>query len=105
MPDATANADRKSLGRYYNASQFRLDSWNQLKNACLRLAEGRVRDRDKALIHDMLDQLGPFEEYWAFPGHHNLAMLRRLYETDDFERLAIMSTRIVGALMSDSYRR
>jgi len=105
MPDATANADRKSLGRYYNATQFRLDSWNRLKNACLRLAEGRVRDRDKALIHDMLDELGPFEEYWAFPGHHNLAMLRRLYETDDFERLATMSTRIVGALMSDSYRR
>ena len=105
MPDATANADRKSLGRYYNASQFRLDSWNKLKNACLRLAEGRARDRDKTLIHDMLDQLAPFEEYWAFPGHHNLAMLRRLFETDDFEKLATMSTRIVGALMSDSYRR
>jgi len=105
MPDATANADRKSLGRYYNASQFRLDSWNRLKNACLRLAEGRARERDEALVRDMLEQLAPFEEYWAFPGHHNLAMLRRLFETDDFERLATMSTRIVGALMSDSYRR
>ncbi len=105
MPDATANTDRKSLGRYYNASQFRLDSWNRLKNACLRLAEGRARERDEALVRDMLEQLAPFEEYWAFPGHHNLAMLRRLFETDDFERLATMSTRIVGALMSDSYRR
>jgi arginine/lysine/ornithine decarboxylase len=105
MPDATANADRKSLGRYYNASQFRLDSWNRLKNACLRLAEGRARERDEALVRDMLEQLAPFEEYWAFPGHHNLAMLRRLFETDDFERLATMSTRIVGALMSGSYRR
>jgi len=105
MPDATADNERKSLGRYYNASQFRLDSWNRLKNACLRLAEGRVSDRDEALVRDMLDQLAPFEEYWAFPGHHNLTMLRRLFETRDFERLATMSTRIVGALMSDSYRR
>ena len=105
MPSAAVETERTSLGRYYNASQSRMDGWNRLKNICLRLAEGRERDRDKGLIRELLDQLAPFEEYWAFPGQQNLALLRRLFEAGDFETLAKMSTRIVGALMSDSYRR
>ncbi|MDH3194534.1 MAG: ornithine decarboxylase, partial [Acidimicrobiia bacterium] len=105
MPDAAAETERTSLGRYYNASQFRQDGWNRLKNVCLRLAEGRKRKRDGALVRELLDQLAPFEEYWAFPGHQNLALLRRLFEANEFEKLATVATRIVGALMSDSYRR
>ena len=105
MPSADAETERTSLGRYYNASQSRLDSWNRLKNICLRLAENRDRKGDKTLIRELMDQLAPFEEYWAFPGQQNLALLSRLFESGEFDTLAKISTRIVGALMSDSYRR
>ena len=105
MPNATTETERTSLGRYYNASQFRLDGWNRLKNICLRLAEGREREDDGARIGELLDQLAPFEEYWAFPGGQNFDQLRQLFEAGEVEKLATMSKRIVGALMSDSYRR
>lgn len=105
MPNTVAKTERKSLGRYYNASQNRLDGWNRLKNICLRMGEGRVSEKDGKTLRELLDELAPFEEYWAFPGHHNFTLLRRLFESGDYEKLAAVSTRIVGALMSDSYRR
>ncbi len=105
MPDEVNAAQRVSLGRYYNASQFRVDSWNKLKNITLRLAEGRERPDDFAQAKALLDELAPFETYWAFPGHHDFRQLYHLIEARDITHLTRAVSGIVGALMSNSYRR
>ena len=69
MPDDVAKNKGVSLGRYYNQTQSRVDTWNQLKNITLRLVEGRERPDDFAKCKVLLDELAPFETYWAFPGN------------------------------------
>ena len=49
MPDKDGSSDRISLSRYYNASQFRIDTWNELNIVTQRLADGRGRDGDKII--------------------------------------------------------
>ncbi|MBO6949256.1 MAG: aminotransferase class I/II-fold pyridoxal phosphate-dependent enzyme [Rhodospirillales bacterium] len=105
MPDEGAKTKGVSLGRYYNATQFRVDTWNKLKNIVLRLAEGRERPDDYAQAKALLDELAPFETYWAFPGHHDFRQLYHLLDTKDVRTLSRAVSRIVGAMMSSSYRR
>lgn len=105
MPNEKIGPKGVSLGRYYNASQHRIDTWNKLKNITLRLVEGREKkgDHDKAV--DILNDVAPFESYWAFPGHQDFQHLVTLLENQDYRTLSRAVSRIVGALMSNSYRR
>ena len=105
MPKEKIGPKGVSLGRYYNASQHRIDTWNKLKNITLRLLEGREKtgDHDRAL--DILNDVAPFESYWAFPGHQDFKHLFVLLENQDYRTLARAVSRVVSALMSNSYRR
>lgn len=105
MPDNNGSAERVSLSRYYNASQFRIDTWNELKNISHRLAHGGARDNDKNLARETLDQLAPTEMYWAFPGDYAFQQLYRLLDAGEFGTLARVVWRCVGGLMSGLYRR
>lgn len=105
MQDEGPHARGVSLGKYYNASQFRADTWNKLKNITLRLAEGRERPDDITKARAILDELSPMETYWAFPGFHDFRQLYHLLETRDIPTLSRAVQRIVGGLMSSSYRR
>ncbi len=105
MPDKDGSSDRISLSRYYNASQFRIDTWNELKIVTQRLADGRGRDDDKKKARNYLDDLAPTEMYWAFPGDQAFQQLYRLLYDDDFAALASTVSRCVGGLMSGLYRR
>jgi len=105
MPDEGAKTKGVSLGRYYNATQLRVDTWNQLKNITLRLVEGRERADDYAKAKSLLDELAPFETYWAFPGLHDFRQLYHLLENRDARTLGRAVSRIVGAMMSGTYRR
>ena len=105
----TGSAPRASLGDYYNASQFRVDTWNRFKILTSRLERGQVSRpgieplRQQARV--ALDLLSPIESYWAFPGRVAFNQLRRLLDNEDYSDLARAAARIVRALMSNSYRR
>jgi len=105
MPDEAAGPEGTSLGRFYSASQFRADTWNRLKTITKRLADGGTRDGDRDRAREILDLLAPVETYWAFPGQQDFHALGRLLDAGEFHHLARASGRIVGALMSGSYRR
>ncbi|WP_323797626.1 aminotransferase class I/II-fold pyridoxal phosphate-dependent enzyme [Nisaea sp.] len=105
MAKAKAVTGKHSLSQYYNASSFRADTWNRLKNHAQRLAEGRGREKDVAQVGEMLALLGPMEEYFAFPGRHAFHQIAGLLQEEDFETLFSLVKQIVGALMSESYRR
>ncbi len=105
MPDDNGSAERVSLSRYYNASQFRIDTWNELKNISHRLANGDAPDDDKNLARETLDHLAPTEMYWAFPGDYAFQQFYRLLDAGEFGILARVVSRCVGGLMSGLYRR
>ena len=96
----------RSLNAYYNASQLRADTWNQLKSLTARL------ERDPAggaklgeQIEQAFDTLEPIEAYWAFPGRDAFYQLRRAFERQEYATLSRAVARTVRALMSNAYRR
>ncbi|WP_193188878.1 aminotransferase class I/II-fold pyridoxal phosphate-dependent enzyme [Nisaea sediminum] len=105
MAKAKAVTAKHSLSQYYNASSFRADTWNKLKNLCQRLAEGRGREKDVEQVGELLHLLAPMEEYFAFPGRHAFNQISGLLQEEDFETLFALVRQIVGSLMSESYRR
>ncbi len=105
MPDKDGPIDRISLSRYYNASQFRIDTWNELNIITQRLADGRGRKDDKKKARSFLDDLAPVEMYWAFPGDQAFQQLYQLLYDDDYAALASTVSRCVSGLMSGLYRR
>ena len=105
MPDDAKIDTRQSISHYYNASQFRADTWNRLKNITLRLAQDRARKGDTDAAIQILQELEPLETYWAFPGLHVFRQLHHLMLAKEYEDLATIITGIVGALMSGQYRR
>lgn len=105
MPDNIAPKDRRLISQYYNASQFRADTWNRLKSIVIRLNEGRGRENDKETAKALLEELEPMESYWAFPGTQHFHHLSKLLHAEHFDDLSYMVGRIVTALMSGQYRR
>ena len=69
-------ADTVSARAYNSLSQFRADAWCSLEEASERLSEaaaaGRPLDGLVARVGQLLDELGPIERYWAYPGSAGL---------------------------------
>ncbi len=98
--------NRKSLSHYYNASQYRIDTWNRLKNAARRLvADDSKSEKNRKAVRELLAYLAPVEVYWAFPGPLAFQHLARHEELEEFNILANKVLRITTALMSGEYRR
>ncbi|WP_205032130.1 aminotransferase class I/II-fold pyridoxal phosphate-dependent enzyme [Hwanghaeella grinnelliae] len=105
MPRKAKTQTRSSLSQYYNASMFRADTWNRIKNLCQRLAEGRGRPDDLEAVSSLIEQVSPMEEYFAFPGRLVVLQIKSLFRDEAYEELFALVNKIVGALMSESYRR
>ncbi|MDX1529815.1 MAG: ornithine decarboxylase, partial [Gammaproteobacteria bacterium] len=99
----------KPFNFYYNASQFRIDTWHRVKLFAEKLSAHHARKADitkyKAQVHDALTALNHIEDYTAFPNKEDFRYLWRLFEHDEFPTLARVIGRLVRALTSDSYRR
>ncbi len=97
---------RKSLSHYYNASQYRIDTWNRLKNTTQQLTCGGSKaEQNRKLVRDLIAYLAPIETYWAFPGPQVFQQLIRHEELEEFSLLARKVARIAAALLSGEYRR
>ncbi len=105
----SAKATARSLSAYYNASQLRADTWNQLKSLTARLERepdgGRAAAKQRQLAIQAFDTLEPIETYWAFPGRDAFHQLKRLFDKEDYPTLSRAVARTVRALMSNAYRR
>jgi arginine decarboxylase len=69
-----------ALAAVANPSYSRIDTWNQLDDACRHLAEvrrgGLDTTREVARVKRLLDRIGAYERYWLYPGAENLAAFR-----------------------------
>ncbi len=97
---------RKSLSHYYNASQYRIDTWNKLKSVARQLANGRPNTKEhRKTVRELIAYLSPIEVYWAFPGHQLMLQITRDEEIEDFDALSRRIACVTSALMSGEYRR
>jgi arginine decarboxylase len=106
------DADVDSIGSFrthYSSTQFRSETWNDLKHLTDRLARDAARGRDtKELVRqaaDALSLLERIEMYWAFPGNRACLELGRLLQQRSYGSLSRQCARIVRLLVTDSYRR
>ncbi|UTW54733.1 aminotransferase class I/II-fold pyridoxal phosphate-dependent enzyme [Kordiimonas sp. SCSIO 12610] len=97
---------RKLVSEYYNASQFRIDTWNKLKSTTHQLAAmDTPSEKLREKVRQLIEYLAPVEIYWAFPGPQIVEELIRDEKVADFKILARKVSRIATALLSGEYRR
>ena len=89
-------------------SQFRADAWSSLEEASERsaaaAAAGRPLDNLVARVGELLDELGPIERYWAYPGPLAYQQGRRLFAAGKYTRFARAVASLNRGLVTDSYR-
>ena len=109
MTNPAHKSSDKTISRLYNASQLRVDTWTKLKYAVESLVDhgnGRTEwQRLRREAREALDLLDPMERYFAFPGTISFKRIRRLFNSDDHITLHRLVTRVVGALIGNTYRR
>ncbi len=94
---------------FFNVSTNRMDSWNDLSNAAVKLSHAKLSGRKtKALEDEVKGQLEfreVFESFWAYPGLALYKDVVDLFKEGDFTAFAKAVGRITRALMHGSYRR
>ena len=93
---------------YNSLSQYRADAWSSLEEASERVsnaaAAGRPLDKLVLRVNELLDQLGPIERYWAYPGPLAYQQGRRLFAAGKYTRFARAVASLNRGLVTDSYR-
>ncbi|MEZ4401200.1 MAG: hypothetical protein R3B06_14335 [Kofleriaceae bacterium] len=94
---------------YYDASQFRLDTWHELKQLSAQRERRERAGRDtaevQAKIAACLGVLDEVERYFAFPGPRAVRQLRTLFKKGLYIAQARQTERVVRLLVGDLYRR
>jgi arginine decarboxylase len=105
-PQGTADM---SVLDFFNVATDRMDSWNNLNSAAIKLSNAKSSGREtKELeeeVKDLFEQREVFESYWAYPGLALCKETADLFKEGDFTAFAQAVQRMTRALMSDSYRR
>ncbi len=101
--------DKSDFRGYYAASQFRVETWNQLKHLTQRLARRVEAGRDVADIESSiaadLELLMRIERSWAFPGFSVCADLQQMLVDKRYGALQRQTARAVRLLVGGGYRR
>jgi arginine decarboxylase len=109
MTGSSSKDSERSISRLYNASQLRVDTWTKLKYAAESLArlgdDREERQRLRREVEEALDLLDPMESYFAFPGTTSFRSIRKLFDSGEYAILRRLVTRVVSALIGNTYRR
>lgn len=97
-----------NLSQHYNASQLRIDTWNNLKYAIRRLEAVLQKIGETGSLQNEIaayfEILEPIEHYFAFPGKNILKLLKSRFTHQERFRLSETVSNVVRMLASDSYR-
>jgi arginine decarboxylase len=109
MTGSSKKGSERSISRLYNASQLRVDTWTKLKYAAESLArlgdDHEEKQRLRREVEEALDLLDPMESYFAFPGTTSFRSIRKLFDSGEYAILRRLVTRVVSALIGNTYRR
>jgi len=109
MDDSAGERDRLEIGRFFNATQQRMDTWSHLRYLTEALTDpGAVPGVTRRLREQIgrdLALLAPIESYWAFPGVQVFKRIGSLLERGDDAGLQRLVLRTVRTLVGGTYRR
>jgi len=96
--------------RAYNSVwQFRADTWCRLEEIAERLEWGAAHDRPIEELTEtaghLVDDLAPFEHFWAYPGNRLFAQVQRLLHGGKHDAFARTVVRINRSLVTEAYRK
>lgn len=101
-------AESVRMRGYNSLSQYRADAWSSLEEASERVSAAAAAGRPMEVlvdrVHELLDQLGPIERYWAYPGQLAYSQGRRLFAAGKYTRFARAVASLNRGLVTDSYR-
>ncbi|MCA8978839.1 MAG: aminotransferase class I/II-fold pyridoxal phosphate-dependent enzyme [Planctomycetes bacterium] len=104
----TEKPESRAFQGHYAASQFRVETWNQLKHQTEKLHRlskaGRAVGELETSVEAALELLTGIEQYWAFPGVKACAELQRLFQRGWYQALQRQAARTVRLLVSGAYR-
>ncbi|MBR58110.1 MAG: ornithine decarboxylase [Myxococcales bacterium] len=105
----TTASNQPPFQPYYNAAQFRLDIWTELKKHAAHRQRQEKAGQDTAELHtkitQCLDILEEVEAYFAFPGCRAVQQIRDLHEQGNHRGQARQTERILRLLTGEHYRR
>ena len=98
-----------SVVDFFSVAKLRMDSWNALNNAAIKVANAQQAGRDtEALIKELepeIDFRDVYESYWAYPGETLFKEVKQLADNRDHIAFSNAVGRITRTLMSGAYRR
>lgn len=102
---AAPAASKLHMSDFFSGAEARLDLWRALAWKARTLADG---DDDPALekdLGDVLAQLEPLEEYFAYPGTRLMSALKDRLAAGEREGFSTLAGRIGIALMGNVFRQ
>jgi len=107
MPSPTTAPDL-NLSDLFSAAERRNDCWAQLSVLArawgAAASRGQPTEAIKAEVQPLLEQLTPMEAFWAYPGAHQMRILREHIASDDGASLARLVRELNAAMASGAYR-
>ena len=107
MSEATRTDE--SYRAHYDAAQFRVDTWNELKQLTAKRERRERAGSDTAALQEeilaTLETLMGIEAYFAFPGTRTCRQLESLMKRGLYAAQARQTERVVRLLVGDAYRR
>jgi arginine decarboxylase len=102
-------SDKPPFQPYYNAAQYRFDTWNELKQHSAHRERLEKAGQDSSELHEKitgcLDILEEVEAYFAFPGRRAVKQIRSLHNRGAFLGQFRQTERVLRLLIGDQYRR
>ena len=94
------------LSNFFSAAEGRLDRWRTLHRLAQSLVGVAGRDAEalRQEAQKLLADMGPIEDFCAYPGPRLMAQLHERLQTGDWTGFARLVQRISNALMTNSYR-
>jgi arginine decarboxylase len=100
------SAKKKQItARHYSLGQLRVDTWNALKNSCVKLASSNLDDDQKVKYHERvssyIEDLTSIENYFAYPGKIQMEKLSHSLGRSEHTALAHATIEITRRLVSE----
>ncbi|MDJ0950691.1 MAG: aminotransferase class I/II-fold pyridoxal phosphate-dependent enzyme [Alphaproteobacteria bacterium] len=94
---------------FFNVATNRMDGWNALNNAAVKLSHAKASGREDTDLEEqvkaLLERREVFESFWAYPGLALYKEVVDLFKEGDYTGFAQAVDRITRGLMSGAYRR
>jgi len=102
------NSSKVQLDYYHSPTQFRFDSWHKLSEFAERLHRRKTRGQDfNSVVQEtrrLLNVLQTLEEYTAYPSRPGMETLVNLFQSGNYQGLALAVSNILWDLTSEHYR-